>query len=130
MPGIYEGSWRLLWQRIRVHLDAKAQRRAELIVMRGMDRKWHPERLRRLLKTLLEKAPAAAALTERRASLRDHANEFSLSRANGRGSAGQCPAPASAKTPAAHEHSQRRSRRDASRSFLCASAPRTRGGGA
>jgi hypothetical protein len=129
MPGIYDGSWRLLWHRIRVHLDAKAQRRAELIVMRGMDRNWHPEKLRRLLKRLLEKAPTAAALSERRSSLRDHANDQSLSRANGRGSAGTVPRVHAAKTPAVRAEGQRCHRRDSSRSFPCVSAQHSPRGG-
>jgi len=111
MPGIYDGSWRLLWHHIRVHLDAAAQHRAELLVMRAMHRKWNPEKLRRLLKKLIEKAPKAAPFSERRNSLRDHASAFNfcnLSRANGRGSAGQCHASMTAKTPAGRDTVQPR----------------------
>ena len=90
-PAIHSGlrpTWRMQWQQLRVHHDAETNRRAERLVMRGMDRHWKPARLEHLLGRLMKRAAGPRALR----------NRHSLPRANGGGLAGQCPASHAAKT--------------------------------
>lgn len=68
--------------------NANVQKRALRLWERSIENDWSDDQLAALLRRLLATPQAA-----------------SLSRANGRGSAGQCPASTSAKTPAAGERS-------------------------
>lgn len=86
-------TWRLLWQQLRTFHGYAANRRAEQLVLRFMDRAWKTAQIEALLQRLID----------RDSSPRDARQRHSLARANGWGSAGQCPANRHAKTPAARE---------------------------
>lgn len=85
-------TWRLLWNQILAFHDRRANQRAERLVLRFMARKWSTEQIEQLLTHVIWRDIAPRAKQSR----------HSLARANGWGSAGQCPASA-AKTPAARE---------------------------
>lgn len=97
---------RLLLSQIGHRNGGVCNRRAERLVLRAMTRDWDDTALEQLLGELLRRAEApeiASRFTHRRAGSRVH----SLARANGWGSAGQCPAVHVAKTPAAWEQVSR-----------------------
>lgn len=87
-------TWRMLWHQLRTFHSHDANLRAELLVMRAMSRRWPARRIEGLLQRLIDRDHAPREARQRHTS---------LARANGRGSAGQCPASHGAKTPAARE---------------------------
>lgn len=110
-------TWRLLWNQLRALHGQTANRRAEKLVLRFMARDWPAARIEALL----------ARLIERDHTTRGERHRHSLAQANGWGSAGQCPASHSAKTPAAREqvsHLVAAARKGGDAS-ACASAQRT-----
>ncbi len=106
--GIYERpldprlkpTWRMLWNQIRTFHGDEANRLAELLVMRGMDRGWSPRQLETLLTRLVERDSSQRPERQR--------HQENLAQVYGQGSAGRnsnikCPALQCAKTPAGRE---------------------------
>ncbi|MCR6661866.1 MAG: hypothetical protein NVV60_01630 [Luteimonas sp.] len=92
-------TWRVLRNQLRVFNGPEANHRAERLVLRFMDREWPADRLEALLTQLIARGESPRS-ERRRTGDAFVTNQTRLAQAHRAGSAGQCPAPDIAKTPA------------------------------